>query len=615
MTKRLLALLGAAVLVISACTPAAQQASPTAATGESAAPGASASAGGEQLAADQVFRAYVSDTDPETLTPYHAQDAVSIAVLNAVHRGLLYSDKDLNIVPAAAEALPEVTDNGQTMTFKIRDGAVYADGSPIVGADFVRAFRQLADPRLANPYGYIVCPVVGVDATLGVDQGCGSDPTPKDPAAIDAALDKLGVEAPDDKTVVFHLTKPVAGYFAAVIGTWLIVPIKEEWIGPDGTLTEDAIVGGASSGPFKIDHWDHGSEILLVPNDKWYGDTKPTLTEYHIMIGGPLEQAWTSYQRGDLDVVQVTGTAIVHEIDDDASLKPEIKDTPSLSISYYDFANCQDPSATSDNPKCPAASKGATKDGKPPTTNKNFRIALTQAIDKQEFINVTYGGLGKPASSMVMPGLPGYDESYDPYPFDVESATQHMATAIQELGTTDTNGDKKVDAKDLGTLSFGYNCNAGHQPRVTYLAEHWRSVFDLDEGKFDISCSDFPVFLKERPNGKYMISRDGWNADFAHAQNQLDNFICGGGNNNAQYCNPEFDKAMDAAAAEPDPAKQGELYKAAQKILVDDAPVIFLRFATTRWMAKTYVGGLQITSSDSENPGDRLPESIKILAH
>jgi ABC-type transport system substrate-binding protein len=72
---------------------------------------------------------------------------------------------------------------------------------------------------------------------------------------------------------------------------------------------------------------------------------------------------------------------------------------------------------------------------------------------------------------------------------------------------------------------------------------------------------------------------------------------------------------MDAAAAEPDPAKQGELYKAAQKILVDDAPVIFLRFATTRWMAKTYVGGLQITSSDSENPGDRLPESIKILAH
>jgi oligopeptide transport system substrate-binding protein len=610
--KQLLATIGAVAIIAGACGGTSPTTAPASAEpGATAAPATAAPSegAGGGLAAEQILRAYVSDTDPETLTPYAAQDAVSLAVLGNIHRGLLHYDKDLNNVPAAAEALPEISPDGKTLTFKIRADAVYADGSPIVAADFVRAARQTLDPALANPYNYIICPIAGAEQL----SACGGPVDGTDPAASAAALDALGVTAPDDKTVVFTLGMP-ATYFAAITAMWVLFPVKAEWIDPaTGKFTEEAIIG-AGSGPFVIKSWEHGTRITLVPNPNWYGEVKPTLTEVWIEIGGPLEQAFESYAQGDLDVVQVTSTAIIKQIDADPELSKGVHDTPQLGITYYDFANCNDPNKRTDgSEKCPP---GGTPDGRSPTANKNFRIALTQAINKQEFIDVTFGGLGIVANSAVMPGIPGHDPDYNPYPWDPEAAKAAMAKAITELGITDTNADGAVDVLDLGTLSFGYNCNAGHLPRVTYLAEAWRKTLGFSESQFDIRCSDFPVFLKERPEGKYNIARDGWGADFPHPVNQLnDLFRCGAGNNNSQYCNPEFDQLMDQAGAEVDPVKAEELYKQAQRLLVDDAPVLWLRFAITRWMVQPYVSDVVITSSDHENPGDVFLETIKIMEH
>ena len=199
---------------------------------------------------------------------------------------------------------------------------------------------------------------------------------------------------------------------------------------------------------------------------------------------------------------------------------------------------------------------------------------------------------------MVMPGIPGYDADYNPYPYDVAAAKTHMTTALAALGVKDTDGDGNVTPKDLGPMKFGYNCNAGHLPRVAFLAEAWRTGLGFGETQFDISCSDFATFLQERPAGKYNISRDGWGADFPHAKNQLDLLVCGSGNNNSQYCNPAFDAAFNQAATIADPAQQAAKYIEAQRIAVDDASVLFLRFGLTRYLVRPYVGGLTPSSSD-----------------
>lgn len=598
MTKRIVALFGAAVIVLAACQPGTPTTAPGG-SGPAGSQGTGASQGTGNLDPDQVLKLYLSSEDPATLDPAAAQDSVSISVIDAIHRPLLYYDKDLNLVPALAEALPEASADGKTLTFKLRSGIKYADGSPIVAGDFVRAFQRLLDPRAANPYAYIACDLAGAEALLGADLGCGTGATPTDDATIDGLLENTGVEAPDDTTVVVNLSRP-ATYFSSIMAMWIAVPQPESWT----AYAEAADLG--ASGPFKVDTWDHGALIKLVPNENWDGSagTKPTLKAIEYQIGGDPEAALASFEAGDIDTVVVPGTSI-RRVEQDPNLKPLIQDLPQQAITYYDFANCQ-----AGDDKCPPQT--GTADGKSATANKNFRIALTQAVNKQQFIDLTFGGLGQVANGMVMPGIPGYDADYNPYPYDVAKAQEAMTKALQELGTTDTDGDTKVTAADLGVMKFGYNCNAGHLPRVAFLAEAWRTSLGFAETSFDISCSDFPTFLQERPAGKYHVSRDGWGADFPHAKNQLDLLVCGSGNNNSQYCNKEFDAKFNEAATITDPDAQVAKYIEAQRIAVDDAAVLFLRYGVTRYLVRPYVLGLTPSSSDHQNIGDVFLETISI---
>jgi oligopeptide transport system substrate-binding protein len=193
-----------------------------------------------------------------------------------------------------------------------------------------------------------------------------------------------------------------------------------------------------------------------------------------------------------------------------------------------------------------------------------------------------------------------------------------MAKAITELGVVDGPDEgEDVSVTDVGTLKFGYNCDAGHQPRVLYLANAWRDNLGFSESQLDISCTDFGVFRTERRDGSiYSISRNGWIADFPHPDNQLrDLFACGSALNNSHWCNPAFDELLGKGAAEADPAASKQHYVDAQRMMVDDAPVIFLGYNTNRYMVKPYVTGLQGTAKDGQNIGDLFYESIQILEH
>lgn len=599
MTKRLVALIGAAVIVLAACSPGA---STPPATGPAGSGGVTPTTPTGGLAADQVLRQYLSDTDPPDMNPALAQDSVSISVLSAIHRGLMYFDENLGAVPALAEDMPEVTNDGATLTFTIREGAQYADGDPIVAGDVVRQLQRLLDPRNAAPYAYIACDIKGANALLGADAGCPGEnqSAPTDDATIDGLLETLGASAPDDRTVVIDLERP-ATYFTTIMAMWVAVPVKEEWTG----FADAADLG--SSGPFMVTSWDHNAEIVLEPNPNWYG-TAPTLTRIEMKIGGDPQAALAAFEQGELDTVTVSDPANYRQVEQDPELQPLMQDVAQLALTYYDFNNCQ-----AGEDKCP--DQTGTSNGKSATQNKNFRIALTQAVNKQQFQDLTFGGIGQIANSVVMPGIPGYDPDYNPYPYDPTAAQERMATAITELGVTDTNGDTEINAADLGPMRFGYNCNAGHLPRVAFLAEAWRTTFGLTEGQFDISCTDFATLLQERANGAYAIARDGWGADFPHAKNQLDLFVCGGGNNNVQYCNPAFDEIFNEAATETDPAAQEEMYKEAQRIVVDDAAALFLRWGTIRYLVRPYVAGVISTPSDHQNIGDVFYESMSILEH
>ncbi len=585
--KRLLAMVGALAIFATACGgPTATQAPASVDPGASAPASASAEPSGN-LAADQILHVDIGQ-EPPTLDPNKAQDAASLAVLRALHRPLVYINEKLEVVDALAES-HEISPDAKTLTFKLRD-AKYSNGDQIVAGDLVYSWKRLVDPRTAAPYSYVMAEVAGGGDLLAM---AGADPMPPD-AEIDALLDKLGVAAPDDSTFVVTLDTP-ATYFLSAMTLWVGVPVQEKWITSAGA-TEAA--NYVSSGPFMLDTWDHNSQIILKPNPNWYGDVKPTLTEINMIMSPEPAQTMAAYEAGEIDMVLPVPSEDIERVKNDPVLGAEYAELTDLSPTYYNYNNGNDPTGKKKLARC--------EDPKAcPTANKDFRIALTQAIDKEAFKNATFAGLGRVAGTFVQPGIPGAIPDYEPYPYDPEAAKASMDKALATLGY--------ASAADIPALKMGFNSGSGHEPRVAFLAQAWLDTFGL---KTEQIGSDFAVFLTQRTAGEYDIARNGWGADYPHANNQLNGlFTCGGGNNDQQYCNPEFDKLIQEAAVELDPAKQVTLYEEAGKILADDAASLFLRWGVQSELVKPYVSGVTTTPMDSTVPGEHFYETIQILEH
>jgi oligopeptide transport system substrate-binding protein len=582
MQKRLLGILASIAVIVAACGGAATSTAPAATTAAaSTAPGASqsaastaptesAAASGGQLAADQVLRWSLGNEDPDTLDPSKASTSTDIAVLHALNRGLVYFDKDLNIVPSLAAALPDISADGLTYTFKLID-AKYSNGDPITAKDLVFAWQRLADPRTASTYQAFLEPVVGAQALI--------DLTGKKPAATDAevtaALAKLGVSAPDDKTFIIKLAHP-ASYFLDIVGLWGAAPIQEKWV-KTPNFTEAA--NYVSSGPFMMKDWTHQASITLVPNPNWYG-TKPTLTEIDFKIGGDPTANQASFEAGELDAL-AANPPDVPRIKADPDLGPITKSAPVLVFDYWGFDT----------------TKG-------PTANVHFRRALSMAIDKDTMMATVYGGQGVVAGSPIPPGMPGNQPDIG-LKYDVAGAKAELATALTELGVSDVS--------KLPILSFGFNTQAGHELTSAFMQNQWLTNLGVQSV---LQGETFDQFLVDRPGLKFSIARNAWGADYPHPDDFLRAlFQSKSGNNDEGYNSKQFDDLVAQAGAEPDTAKSLALYAQAQELLVNDAPAVFTRWRITNYEVRPWVAGVVGTAQDSLTIGDTFPETISILQH
>ena len=414
---------------------------------------------------------YLGDLDPPSMDPNAAEDSQSISLLSALHRGLMYFTPELGTEPALAETVTN-NDDFTEFTFTLKPDLQYSDGTPITAQDFVYSWQRLVTPSLANPYGYLLCIVQGVETLLA---SCGAEADGPDEDAAN-----IGVAAPDDSTFVVTLNSP-ATFFLSIASMWPTVPLNQAWV-ESAPFGEAA--GYISSGPYMLTDWQHNSLMIMEPNPNWVGT--PALSSIEMNIGGDPDAAFASFEQGLLDSVPVPGTQLRRVLDDPSYAENyTLIQQAQQAITYYGFATCIQPADA-----CPTSD--GTADGRSPTSNQNFRIALTHAIDKQQFIDLTFGGTGQIANSFVMPGLLGYqgDDFAGPYPFDPALAAAAMQTALDEMGieadpaTPDCDDACQATARvnKLGALTFGYNSNAGHLPRVVNLAEQWRTEPRLHRG-------------------------------------------------------------------------------------------------------------------------------------
>jgi oligopeptide transport system substrate-binding protein len=506
--------------------------------------GASASAA---PAVDQVLRIPLGG-EPATLDPNTATDSISITVLTQLVRPLVYFDADLNTV--AEGGLAEdwtLSDDGMTVTFNLKEGLLYSDGSPIVADDFVTSWKRLIDPRTAAGYSYVMLDIAGAADVYGAD--------PEDDAAVEAALENFGVEAPDDSTFVVTLDHPAA-YFVSIATLWVTAPMRADFEFGEA----DTYIG---SGPYVMSEWNHEENITLVPNTNWTAGPASQLTEIQMPVIADPAQALAAYENDEIDIVGVP-SADVPRIREDPELSQQVVQGDRLSLEYYGF-DMRDSSVFSNAP--------------------SLRLAFSEAVDKKLLIETLRNNIGTVAGSAVPPGMPGHQPEIG-IAYDPAKAVTDFEAGLEEAGVT---------AADL-ELQLGYNTEADHEPTIEFLQEQWRTTLGVQLEPVGLEWSSYLTRLNEDP---FDIFRLGWGADYPHPNNFLtDLYTCTSGNNNMQYCNDEFDDLMSEAAVNPDLDAQVAIYNQAQEMLVEDAPVIFISWGGRFTLVNPRVTGLEITPQD-----------------
>ena len=175
-------------------------------------------------------------TDPDVVDPQKSSFTNEIAILALNYEGLTRLDSDGNTVPAAAESW-EFNADGTVLTFHLRAGLTYSDGSPLTAERFRYAVERTCDPNTAGEYQSILFEIKGCAEFAGSltapEVGEGTPPAEVDPAAYETTKAALGVKAIDDVTLELTLTNP-APYYPTIAGLWVFFPAKQELIEQGG---------------------------------------------------------------------------------------------------------------------------------------------------------------------------------------------------------------------------------------------------------------------------------------------------------------------------------------------------------------------------------------------
>ena len=419
------------------------------------------------------------------------------------------------------------TDGTVTYTFHLRDGIKWSDGKPVVAGDFVYAWQRLVTPATAADYSYMADMVVNANEIMSSE----ADPS------------TLGVSAPDDATFVVNLTYDCP-YFLEVCAFPALFPVRKDIIeqyGDQWTFSPDTYV---SNGTYKMSEWTQNAQIVGVRNENHYdaANLGPDSITFKLMDDD--NAALTAFNAGDLSFIQNVPVDEIATLKSDGTLK-----TADYIGTYYVSYNTQ----------------------KYPFNDARVREAFTLAIDSQYIVDkITQTG-ETPATGFVPAGIndaegPGGKD------FRTVGGDYWQAPTTDAIYQANCEKARKLlseagypDGKGFPVVEYLYNTNDRHRVIGEALQSMWSKELGVT---VNLSNQDWAVFLQSRKDGDYTIARNGWIADYNDPISFLDMWVTGGGNNDAQYSNPDYDAAIQAAKSTSVPAERMAAMHKAEDILI-----------------------------------------------
>ena len=424
-------------------------------------------------------------------------------------------------IPGTAESW-SISDDGKEYIFKLNKNAKWSNGDPVTADDFVWSWKRILTASLGSQYPDMLYYLVGAYEYHN--------------GQIDN-FDEVGVKALDTHTLKVNLKNPTP-FFICLLSHYSTWPVHKETVLKHGDIDdrngEWTRPGNfVCNGPFQLKTWELNNKIVVEKNPHYYDASMVRLNEIHYY---PVSNVMTEdrmFRAGQLHLTSSMPTQKCPIYIEEKN--PNLKIDPYMGTYFYRI-NTENETLS----------------------DVRVRKALAYSIDRQLLVDkVTQCGQ-IPAYSFTPPGSNGYQPSTE-IPYDPVLAKQLLA----EAGYSSDNPFPK--------LEILFNTNEGHRKVALAIQQMWQNELGIE---VELVNQDWKVYLSREMVGDFQISRAGWIGDYEDPNTFLDLMRPNRGNNKTGWENMDFDALVEEANTINDQEKRYELLNEAEKILIDNMPII-----------------------------------------
>lgn len=484
-------------------------------------------------------------SDLPNFDPASISSQQSITVSQLIFAGLVQLDADLKVQPDGAERW-QVSPDGTTYTFHLRPNLRFGNGDPVTAHDFVYSFNRALDPEHAA-FGIReqLSHIVGVEEMVA-----------------GRASTVQGIRALDDHTLEIQLDSPRAFFlsqlalpFSFVVPRQLITQAGADWI--------EMAYG---TGPFRVQEWRHGSEIVLTANPHYWRGT-PGVAGIRLPFYPDSMEAYQDYQAGKLDITGSSQSGIPAARVAEVQALPDFRSAPALIVRYIGFNNKL-----------------------PPFDNVFVRRAFALTVDKQTLAQQILSNTVVPADRILPMGMAGSQLAVKGLVFDPVGAR----AALNLAGYA---GDQA-----LPPITLTYGLEGDNAIVAEALRRSWRDMLGVEVILEGLDLTTFINRLDEtyyHPEQGLQMYLSVWGADYPDPQNFLSQQLhTGSPNNNGHWSHAEFDRLVDQAdqmGAQQQREQRLRLYHDAEQIAVTDVGWLPLYSPRVNVLVRPTVQGLVFT--------------------
>jgi len=531
-----------------------------------------------QAPADPVVLNWNIGADPLTLDPGLNGASDGGDVINNTFEGLV-REKDGEIYPGMAESW-EVSADGLTVTFNIREDAKWSDGSKLDADDFVRSWLRGMDPRNASEYSWIweYTNVVGSNEFAFADTDVDAE--------LDALAEAVGISSEDDgATFVVNLTAPT-NWFVSLMAFFHFMPVPESAsITGTGAWAKNPTTA-ISNGPFKLTAYTVGDRLKLEKNEHYWNADEVGIDVINGFFIDISTTAYARYEAGELDVLPSVPSAMIPGL---LVASQEFYVFPLLGTYYINFNLSGDPDV------------GGTRDvGSRDLTifyNVNLRKALALSLDREAIVEALGTG-AVPAGGFISPGFMDHngEDFFENTVSDSEIVTDDGAFALAVTYFNQAASELFPAASDpvaalraaLEAKTYLYNTSDGHRQVGELVQAMWEENLGFT---IQLGNEEWATFQGTRTDGAYDLARGGWLTDFMDPSGMIGIFTQGNAYNDPDYNNPAFEAALEVARTATTAQAHFEALYAAHTIFMGDMPIIPIYHYNDVFLIKAKVQG------------------------